>query len=68
MKIIKQTCEDLLLSLAPSCARLLQADRHRLKRQYQRCMAHVAKKSTKEDLEVLRQSSQDVLLQVALKQ
>ena len=68
VEIIKQTCEDLLLSLALTCARLLQADRHGLKRQYQGCMGHVAEKSTKKDLEVLRQSSPDILLQVALKQ
>ncbi|CAE6934351.1 bath-38 [Symbiodinium sp. CCMP2592] len=68
VEIIKQTCEDLLLSLAPTCARLLQADRHGLKRQYQRCVGHVAEESTEEDLEVLRQSSADILLQVAVKQ
>ncbi|CAE7190690.1 CAPS [Symbiodinium sp. CCMP2456] len=67
VEIIKQTSEDLLLTLAPTCARLLQADRHGLNRQYQRCMGHVARESTKEDLELLRQSSPDMLLQVALK-
>ncbi|CAE6934330.1 unnamed protein product [Symbiodinium sp. CCMP2592] len=65
--IIKQACEDLLLTLPHTGARLLQAKKHRLERQYLRCADAVAKFSTKEDLEVLRQSDPAVLLEVALK-
>ncbi|CAE7618053.1 unnamed protein product [Symbiodinium microadriaticum] len=64
--IIKQTCEKLLLSLPPTGTRLLQAHKHGLKQQYQRCTGTLARRSTKEDLEVLRQSEPDILLEVAL--
>ena len=64
--IIKQTCENLLLSLPSTGTRLLQAHKHNLKRQYQRCITDLSQKSTKEDLEVLRQSEPDILLEVAL--
>ena len=58
--IIKQTCENLLLSLPSTGTRLLQAHKHNLKRQYQRCITDLSQKSTKEDLEVLRQSEPDI--------
>ena len=45
----------------------MQADKHGLKRQFERCTRHLAKQSTKEDLEVLHQSAPYILLQVALK-
>ncbi|CAE7039570.1 GAPDH [Symbiodinium sp. CCMP2592] len=64
---IKQACEQLLLRLPPSGTRLLQAHKHGLPEQYQRCVGELAKQSTKEDLEVLRQSEPDILLEVALR-
>ncbi|CAE6934241.1 KBTBD6 [Symbiodinium sp. CCMP2592] len=65
VEIIKQTCEDLLLTLPPSSMRLFQARRHSLAKQYQRCIAALAKKSTKEDLEVLR-SQPDIIFELTL--
>ena len=65
VEIIKQTCENLLLGLPPSGARLLQAKKHGLTRQYVRCVGAMAKRSTKDDLEVFRQSDPDILLDVA---
>ncbi|CAE7509031.1 CAPS, partial [Symbiodinium sp. CCMP2456] len=62
--IMKQACEDLLLNLPPTGARLLQAKEHHLKRQYLRCVDAMATRSTKEDLEVL---PPDVLVEVAFK-
>ena len=67
VEIIKRTCEDLLLTLPVTGTRLVQADKHGLKRQFERCTRHLAKQSTKEDLEVLHQSAPYILLQVALK-
>ncbi|CAE7701697.1 bath-42 [Symbiodinium sp. CCMP2592] len=66
VEIIKQTCENLLLGLPSTGTRLLQAKKHGLHRQYHRCVGDVAKWSTREDLEVLRQSEPDILLDVAL--
>ncbi|CAE7020766.1 unnamed protein product [Symbiodinium sp. CCMP2456] len=67
VEIIKQTCEDLLLTLPPSGARLLQAKKHGLNRQYLRCVDAVAKSRTQENLEMLRQAEPDIILDVALK-
>ncbi|CAE7039640.1 unnamed protein product [Symbiodinium sp. CCMP2592] len=67
VKTIKETCETLLLGLSPTGDRLVQAHKHGLERQYKRCISELAKFSTKEDLEVLRQSGPDMLLEVALK-
>lgn len=67
VEIIKQTCEDLMLTLPPTGARLLQAKKHGLNRQYLRCIDVMAKRSTRNDLEMLRQSEPDILLDVAIK-
>ncbi|CAE7457594.1 Enc1, partial [Symbiodinium sp. KB8] len=67
VEIIKQTCEDLMLTLPPTGARLLQAKKHDLNRQYLRCIDAMAKRSTRNDLEMLRQSEPDILLDVAIK-
>ncbi|CAE7041260.1 Enc1 [Symbiodinium sp. CCMP2456] len=66
VETIKQTCEDLLLDLPPTGTRLLQAHQHCLKRQYQRCIHELAKKSAKEDLEVIW-SQPDVFFELTLK-
>ncbi|CAE7495106.1 unnamed protein product [Symbiodinium natans] len=64
--IIKDACVKLLLTLPVTGARLLQAHKHGLKEQYQRCIDHLAGNSTNEDLTVLR-SEPDILLEVALR-
>ncbi|CAE7897152.1 KBTBD7 [Symbiodinium necroappetens] len=66
VEVIKQACEGLLLNLPPNTTRLLQASKHGLKRQYQRCMRHLAKQCTKEDLEVLRQSAPETFFELVL--
>ena len=66
VEIIKQTCEDLLLNLPPNAARLLQASKHGLQKQCRRCMRHMAKQSTKEELEVLQQSAPDIFFELIL--
>ena len=63
---VKQACEQLLLRLPPTGTRLLQAHKHGLQKQYQRCISDLAKQSTNEDLEVLH-SVPDLLLEVARK-
>ncbi|CAE7758558.1 GAPDH [Symbiodinium sp. CCMP2456] len=63
--IIKEACEQLLLRLPPTGTRLLQAHKHGLQKQYQRCLSDLAEQSTKEDLEVLH-SVPDILLELAL--
>ena len=67
VEIMKQACEDLLLTLPPTGARLLQAKKHGLNRQYLKCVDAMAKRSTRNDLEMLRQSEPDILLDVAIK-
>ncbi|CAE7938128.1 bath-42 [Symbiodinium sp. KB8] len=64
--MLKQACEELLLGLPPSGTRLLQAHKHGLKAQYERCMSDLAKKSTKADLEAL-QSYPDVFMEVTIR-
>ena len=64
--MMKQACEQLLLGLPASGTRLLQAHKHGLKAQYQRCMSDLAKKSTKADLEAL-QSYPDVFMEVTIR-
>ena len=49
VRIIKQTCEDLLLRLPATARRLLQANQHGLQRQLRRCVDSLALTSTKED-------------------
>ncbi|CAE7551067.1 GAPDH, partial [Symbiodinium sp. KB8] len=63
---VKQACEQLLLRLPPTGTRLLQAHKHGLQKQYQRCLSDLAKESTNEDLEVLH-SMPDILLELARK-
>lgn len=65
---IKRACETLLLSLPPTGTRLLQAQKHGLKAQYERCILDLAKKGAREDLQLLRKSEPDILLEVAVKQ
>ena len=65
---IKQACEAHLLRLPATGARLLQARKHGLKSQYERCIRALAKNGAKEDLELLRKSEPDILLEVAVKQ
>ncbi|CAE7220989.1 bath-36 [Symbiodinium sp. CCMP2456] len=65
--IVKQGCEQFLLGLPPTGDRLLQAQKHGLNKQYQRCIVSIAKEGTKDDLLAL-QSYPDILLDVALKQ
>ena len=64
--MMKQACEQFLLGLPPSGTRLLQAHKHGLKAQYQRCMSDLGKKSTKADLEALR-SYPHILLEVTVR-
>ena len=64
--MMKQACEQFLLGLPPSGTRLLQAHRHGLKAQYQRCMSDLGKKRTKADLEALR-SYPHILLEVTVR-
>ena len=66
VEMIKQRCEHHLLRCAPTGSRLLQAHRHGLKSQYERCIGALAKKSTKVDLEVLR-SQPDILFDLLLR-
>ena len=63
---LKTACEDKLLALPASGHRLLQAHKHGLKRQHQRCIDSLGKGSTKGDLTTLRQAP-DILLEVALR-
>ncbi|CAE7530902.1 spt16 [Symbiodinium sp. CCMP2456] len=65
---IKQACEAHLLRLPATATRLLQARKHGLKSQYERCVRVLAKQGAKEDLELLRKSEPDILLEVAVKQ
>ena len=64
VEIVKDGCEQLLLSLPPTCNRLFQAQKHGLKTQYERCIASMAKK---DELQILR-CHPDTLMDVALKQ
>ncbi|CAE7574552.1 unnamed protein product [Symbiodinium microadriaticum] len=66
VEIIKQRCENYLLRCAPTGSRLLQAHKHGLTSQYERCIGALAKKSTKADLAVLR-SQPDILLDLTLR-
>ncbi|CAE7938064.1 unnamed protein product [Symbiodinium necroappetens] len=66
VEIIKQRCENYLLRCAPTGSRLLQAHKHGLTSQYERCIGALAKKSTKADLAVLR-SQPDILFDLTLR-
>ncbi|CAE7802319.1 bath-42 [Symbiodinium sp. CCMP2456] len=66
VEIIKQGCEKCLLLCAPTARRLLQAHKHGLTRQYERCIGFLAKNSTKADLELLR-SQPDILFDLTLR-
>ena len=63
---IKSACEDCLLNLAVSGERLLQAHKHGLKTQYQRCVQSLAKEGVPEDLRVLHLHAPEIMLEVAM--
>ena len=65
--IMKQACEQSLLRLPPTGNRLIQAQKHGLKTQYERCILYLAKQGTKSDLQVLEEHPA-LLLAVARKQ
>ena len=51
VEIVKAGCEELLLRLPPTGNRLVQAHKHGLNAQYERCVLDLAKKGTKSDLQ-----------------
>lgn len=65
--VVKQGCEQFLLGLPATGDRLLQAHKHGLNKQYQRCIVSIAEAGTKDDLLILH-GHPDVLLEVALEQ
>ncbi|CAE7821290.1 bath-38, partial [Symbiodinium sp. KB8] len=60
--VVKQGCEQFLLGLPATGDRLLQAHKHGLNKQYQRCIVSIAEAGTKDDLLVLH-GHPDVLLE-----
>ena len=47
---VKDECEDILLAMPASAARLRQADSHDLKKQYERCVSDIAHNCASFDL------------------
>merc|ERR1712217_839352 len=64
---IKQECEALLQKLPVTLPRLIQAHKHSLSEQYERCAREVARTLHDQDLEVLRTCGVDVLMDVLAK-
>ena len=62
-----QACENLLLQLPVTGERLVQASKHGLKKQQERCIYELARDCKKQDLIALHRSDADMLLQVAMK-
>ncbi|CAE7192406.1 GAPDH [Symbiodinium microadriaticum] len=62
-----QACENLLLQLPVTGDRLVQASKHGLKKQQERCVYELARDCKKQDLIALHRSDADMLLQVAMK-
>ncbi|CAE7299388.1 bath-42 [Symbiodinium natans] len=64
---LKEACEKKLLRLPATVDRLIQAHKHGLKRQYQRCLSALALESKAEDMARIRHFSADILLDLVVR-
>ena len=62
---VKKGCEQRLLELPVTMVRLLQAERHGLKQQCERCINSLAAEFTEEDLVKIGKAAPDLLLRAA---
>ena len=62
---LKKRCEDLLLACPVTATRLVQAHRHGLHKQYERCLSSIVASCSAEDLALIHQASPHIMLEVA---